>query len=183
MKEKILRHLGSKENLLGLVVSACGALIVSSQAAAWDVGIARTREDWLTELGKQIEREAGKTSGVVGRKEQKPPIGNWRERKNVFTMCVSLSDGYFFPTPNSGYNSLDEAATIMLQCRIICKSDNVDVFVVRDIMHVRDSMVSLTSNDRYANIFGSTVNVAKSSICNYQNYFEFLRIRRNFPTN
>ncbi len=71
------------------------------------------------------------------------------------TMCVRLSDGYFFPSPNSGYNSDNDTDKIAVQCRFICDNAEMDVYRVSGADRNADDMVSLTTGKRYAELPGA----------------------------
>lgn len=70
----------------------------------------------------------------------------------ISTMCVRLSDGYYFPSPNSGYTGAEKAPVIAAQCRLICNTEAVDVFRLDVRERTEESMVSLTSGKPYAEL-------------------------------
>jgi hypothetical protein len=66
------------------------------------------------------------------------------------TLCVRLSDGYYFPTPNSGFQTKPvETATLAAQCRFICETADMDVFARDTTSGLPADMVSLTTGKRY----------------------------------
>lgn len=68
------------------------------------------------------------------------------------TMCVRLSDGYFFPSPNSGYGNFRDTAKIAVQCKFICDEAEMDVYRMTASDRNADDMVSLTTGKRYAEL-------------------------------
>ncbi|OJF93960.1 DUF2865 domain-containing protein [Pararhizobium antarcticum] len=71
------------------------------------------------------------------------------------TMCVRLSDGYYFPSPNSGYGRSRDTDKIVVQCQFICEDAEMDVFRMAGAERVADDMVSLTTGKRYADLPGA----------------------------
>ncbi|WEZ84883.1 DUF2865 domain-containing protein [Rhizobium sp. 32-5/1] len=68
------------------------------------------------------------------------------------TMCVRLSDGYFFPSPNSGYGNSRDTDKIAVQCKFICDDAEMDVYRMTGADRNADDMVSLTTGKRYAEL-------------------------------
>ncbi len=68
------------------------------------------------------------------------------------TMCVRLSDGYFFPSPNSGYGHPRDTDKIAVQCKFICDAADMDVYRMTGTDRNADDMVSLTTGKRYAEL-------------------------------
>ena len=67
------------------------------------------------------------------------------------TRCVRLSDGYYFPTPNSGFSTAGDVPALAAQCRFICDDPAMDVYRIgadRDA----DRMISLTTGAAYADL-------------------------------
>lgn len=75
-----------------------------------------------------------------------------RNKTKIETRCVRLSDGYYFPTPNSGYNTADDMQTIAGQCKFICDDPSMDVFRMTGTDRNADEMVSVTTGLRYADL-------------------------------
>ncbi|MFB2551078.1 DUF2865 domain-containing protein [Ensifer soli] len=73
-------------------------------------------------------------------------------RGKIQTMCVRLSDGYYFPSPNSGYGSARDETLIAAQCRLICDTQDMEVFRVDGIDRTSESMTSLATGRRYADL-------------------------------
>jgi hypothetical protein len=68
------------------------------------------------------------------------------------TRCVRLSDGYSFPTPNSGYNTADDIEAISAQCKFICDDPGMDVYRMTSEDRNTDEMISVTTGARYAQL-------------------------------
>ncbi|WP_438750806.1 DUF2865 domain-containing protein [Pararhizobium sp. O133] len=75
-----------------------------------------------------------------------------RSKAKIETRCVRLSDGYYFPTPNSGYNTADDMQAIAGQCKFICDDPSMDVFRMTGSDRNTDEMVSVTTGLRYADL-------------------------------
>ncbi len=75
-----------------------------------------------------------------------------RNKTKIETRCVRLSDGYYFPTPNSGYNTADDMQAIAGQCKFICDDPSMDVFRMTGTDRNADDMVSVTTGLRYADL-------------------------------
>ncbi|HTO31902.1 MAG TPA: DUF2865 domain-containing protein [Pararhizobium sp.] len=75
-----------------------------------------------------------------------------RSKAKIETRCVRLSDGYYFPTPNSGYNTADDMQAIAGQCKFICDDPSMDVFRMTGTDRNTDEMVSVTTGLRYADL-------------------------------
>jgi hypothetical protein len=70
----------------------------------------------------------------------------------IETRCVRLSDGYSFPTPNSGYNTASDMETIAAQCKFICDDPAMDVYRITSAERNTDEMISVTTGARYAEL-------------------------------
>lgn len=68
------------------------------------------------------------------------------------TRCVRLSDGYSFPTPNSGYNTTNDMDVIAAQCKFICDDPAMDVYRITSADRNTDEMISVTTGARYAEL-------------------------------
>lgn len=69
----------------------------------------------------------------------------------IETRCVRLSDGYSFPTPNSGYNTAGDMDAIVAQCKFICDDPAMDVYRITTAGNT-DEMISVTTGTRYAEL-------------------------------
>jgi hypothetical protein len=70
----------------------------------------------------------------------------------IETRCVRLSDGYSFPTPNSGYNTANDMEAIAAQCKFICDESAMDVYRITGADRSTDEMISVTTGARYAEL-------------------------------
>ncbi|WP_455269310.1 DUF2865 domain-containing protein [Rhizobium herbae] len=70
----------------------------------------------------------------------------------IETRCVRLSDGYSFPTPNSGYNTTSDMEAIAAQCKFICDDPAMDVYRITSADRNTDEMISVTTGARYAEL-------------------------------
>lgn len=74
-----------------------------------------------------------------------------RTSAKIETRCVRLSDGYSFPTPNSGYNTASDMDTIAAQCKFICDDPAMDVYRITSAGNT-DEMISVTTGALYAEL-------------------------------
>jgi hypothetical protein len=81
--------------------------------------------------------QATRPKAVPAPAKGKPAKPRGKERKaagraaggeGIPSMCVRLSDGYFFPSPNSGYAVAAGPAAILAQCQIICATADMAVY-------------------------------------------------------
>lgn len=122
----------AQRNLLALGGDTCGA----RQQRPDDTATVETRDE-----DRRQPRSPRTASGQVS-----------GSKNMIATMCVRLSDGYYFPSPNSGYTSAEKEPVIAAQCRLICDTQAMDVFRVDGTERTEDSMVSLTSGKAYAEL-------------------------------
>lgn len=93
--------------------------------------------------------------------------------EHMETRCVRLSDGYYFPTPNSGFSTAGDVAALAAQCRFICEDPAMDVYRVgadRDA----DTMISLTTGTTYADLphAGAYRTAAVSKTCDMNRFYK-----------
>lgn len=69
----------------------------------------------------------------------------------IETRCVRLSDGYSFPTPNSGYNTGSDMDAIAAQCKFICDDPAMDVYRMTSAGNT-DEMISVTTGATYSEL-------------------------------
>jgi len=74
-----------------------------------------------------------------------------RGAKNALQYCVRLSDGYYFPTPNSQYNQKGGTDAALIQCKMICKTDAMAVYIIDQNEEAAD-MVSVLTGEVYADL-------------------------------
>lgn len=74
-----------------------------------------------------------------------------RGPKNALQYCVRLSDGYYFPTPNSQYKQKGGTDAALIQCKMICKTDAMAVYI-NDQNEEAAEMVSVQTGESYADL-------------------------------
>lgn len=72
--------------------------------------------------------------------------------QNALQFCVRLSDGYYFPTPNSQYSQKGGIEAALNQCRIICETPDMAVYILTDQNAETSDMVSALTNRSYADL-------------------------------
>jgi len=100
--------------------------------------------------------------------------------KHTMLFCVRLSDGYYFPAPNSQFVGLDRAYDSLKRCQFICETAAMDVYALEDMSLETAEMVSVRSGGTY-----SELSVAfryrgtdKFKACNFARYYERARQER-----
>ena len=95
----------------------------------------------------------------AGRTREYPDTPARRSRYNAgfkagaLTMCVRTSDGYIFPTPNSGFrSSAEKKEDLAAQCQLICGTPDMDVYRVHSVERDDENMTSLTTGKRYSEL-------------------------------
>lgn len=90
------------------------------------------------------------------------------------TRCVRLSDGYSFPTPNSGYSTERDAETIAAQCKFICDDPAMDVYRMTGTERNTDDMISVTTGARYAELpkAGAYRTAAQVKTCDVNRFYK-----------
>ncbi|CAN7554365.1 DUF2865 domain-containing protein [Brucella pseudogrignonensis] len=91
-----------------------------------------------------VRRASVRSADVMPRKRRAP--------KNALQFCVRLSDGYYFPTPNSQYGQKGGADTALAQCRMICETEDMAVYVLKDHNDESADMVSVAKGQSYADL-------------------------------
>lgn len=74
-----------------------------------------------------------------------------RGPKHALQYCVRLSDGYYFPTPNSQYKQKGGTDAALIQCKMICKTDAMAVYINDQNKNAAD-MVSVLTGEVYADL-------------------------------
>ncbi|KQS65398.1 hypothetical protein ASG39_09170 [Rhizobium sp. Leaf371] len=89
----------------------------------------------------------------IVRQPVKAEVAATRATTSQATLCVRLSDGYYFPTPNSGFQALPASTeNLAAQCRTICDTADMDVFRQPRENGEPADMISLTSGTRYGDL-------------------------------
>ena len=94
---------------------------------------------------------------------------------NAMLFCVRLSDGYFFPTPNSQFVSRDDDYKNTLdRCQYICDDRNMDVYSLSDISLESEEMTSVQTHQSYKDLPSAFAyrDSPQFSACNAQRYTE-----------
>ena len=68
---------------------------------------------------------------------------------NTRLFCVRLSDGYFFPAPNSQFVGENHVENTLDRCRYICDTKEIEVYELRDMSLETEDMVSVEGNKSY----------------------------------
>ncbi len=71
---------------------------------------------------------------------------------NAMLFCVRLSDGYFFPAPNSQFAQGGDLKDMVDQCRYICEDPGVDLYTLSDPNLETDQMVAVETRKPYTDL-------------------------------
>ncbi|MGX8011590.1 DUF2865 domain-containing protein [Mesorhizobium sp. ORM8.1] len=71
---------------------------------------------------------------------------------NAMLFCVRLSDGYFFPAPNSQFAQGGDPKDTVDRCRYICDDPGVDLYTLSDPSLETDQMVAVETRKPYADL-------------------------------
>lgn len=71
---------------------------------------------------------------------------------NAMLFCVRLSDGYFFPAPNSQFARARDLKDMVDQCRYICDDAGVDLYTLSDPSLETDQMVAVETRKPYTEL-------------------------------
>ena len=71
---------------------------------------------------------------------------------NAMLFCVRLSDGYFFPAPNSQFAQGNDLKDTVDQCRYICDDPGVDLYTLSDPSLETDQMVAVETRKPYSEL-------------------------------
>lgn len=71
---------------------------------------------------------------------------------NAMLFCVRLSDGYFFPAPNSQFARGADLKDTVDQCRYICDDPGVDLYTLSDPNLETDQMVAVETRKPYTEL-------------------------------
>ncbi len=106
----------------------------------------RSRATSTTTAASLSRREGGTpTTAAVQPKAARGP-------KNALTFCVRLSDGYYFPTPHSQFKQKGGDEIALMQCRVICETENMALYVLNDQNDETSDMVALENGRSYADL-------------------------------
>lgn len=90
--------------------------------------------------------------------------------------CVRLSDGYYFPAPHSQYARSDKIKETLAQCRFICETPDVNLYVLSDPAAETADMVSVDKRESYVNLGSAYAYQASENFqkCNWAKYFSYI---------
>ncbi|WP_010657925.1 DUF2865 domain-containing protein [Brucella anthropi] len=74
-----------------------------------------------------------------------------RGARKSLQYCVRLSDGYYFPTPNSQFSQKGGTDAALVQCRMICDTIAMAVYV-NDQNEEASEMISVANGQPYADL-------------------------------
>ena len=94
---------------------------------------------------------------------QEPEVGRSRDARradkshiasetNTRLFCVRLSDGYYFPAPNSQFVGEKDAETTLDRCRYICDTNGIEVYALQDMNLETEEMVSVEGSKSYTEL-------------------------------
>lgn len=90
-------------------------------------------------------------AGTAGTQPAMSAAKEVRGPKHALQYCVRLSDGYYFPTPNSQYKQKGGTDAALVQCKMICKTDAMAVYINDQNKNAAD-MVSVLTGEVYADL-------------------------------
>lgn len=82
----------------------------------------------------------------------KPQFSGTTFGSNAMLFCVRLSDGYFFPAPNSQFARENDLKHTVDQCRYICDDPGVDLYTLSDPNLETDQMVAVETRKPYTEL-------------------------------
>lgn len=95
----------------------------------------------------------------------------WRNGNDTL-FCVRLSDGYYFPAPNSQFVQAASYKLIQSQCQYICEDPQMAVYELTDLALETEEMVSVDSRRPYKELSTAFAyrNSAEFKTCDSQRY-------------
>lgn len=121
----------------------------------------------LAALGGEIDPRVPK------RRQQAPMRSATSFGGDAPAFCVRLADGYFFPTPNSQFNARQKYADALSQCRFICETAEMAVYVLPSTGTETGEMVSAEGGKRYSEL--ATAHRYRDDAgfrgCNFERYY------------
>lgn len=154
---------GSEVSRLQRQIAANRALLVKYSCAAQATFACREIAGRIAQTSVQLARLPGASQpacakpAVVARPpaHRTQPVATRKAAAGyalgakIETRCVRLSDGYSFPTPNSGYNTANDMEAIAAQCKFICDDPAMDVYRMTGTDRNTDAMISVTTGAAY----------------------------------
>lgn len=107
---------------------------------------------------------------------------------NAMLFCVRLSDGYFFPAPNSQFAQGADLKDTVDQCRYICDDPGVDLYTLSDPNLETDQMVAVETRKPYTELaaafrYRDDANFKSCDLKRYHQRVAELRARTVTPGN
>lgn len=144
--------------------------------------LANQREDVLGQMNRVAgpgHRSAGVGAVIKARLAalgcRAPGVQRAQERYAsgpAMLFCVRLSDGYYFPAPNSQFVGESDYKTTLDRCRYICGEQAMDVYTLHDANLETEEMLSVEARKPYKEL--SVAFAYRTSLsfraCNLQRY-------------
>lgn len=123
-------------------------------------------------------KNTSKNTAQTGKKSdtgRNPFSGQYSGTPLLF--CVRLSDGYYFPAPHSQFSKSDSVKETLAQCRFICESPEVNLYVLDDPAAETADMLSVDRRESYLKLptaynYQGAENFQK---CNWAKYFSYIQ--------
>jgi hypothetical protein len=98
-------------------------------------------------------------------------VSGWRNGNDTL-FCVRLSDGYYFPAPNSQFVQAASYKLIQSQCQYICEDPQMAVYELTDLALETEEMVSVDTRKPYKDLSTAFAyrNDAEFKTCDSQRY-------------
>ena len=108
--------------------------------------------------------------------------------KNTMLFCVRVTDGYFFPAPNSQFVGVDHVENSLDRCRFICGTKDIEVYKLDEVALASEEMSSVESGRSYKDLPTAFEyrDAPHFKGCDFQRYYERvneLRARSVTPDN
>lgn len=93
-------------------------------------------------------------------------------RGNAMLFCVRLTDGYFFPAPNSQFVGAEDYKPTLSRCQYICDERQMDVYLLNDGALESEEMLSIESRKPYRELASAFAyrEAVDFSACDSQRY-------------
>lgn len=103
---------------------------------------------------------------------QQPTQPAARGGGNSMFFCVRSEDGYYFPASNSQFVGADYASNMLDRCKYICRTQNIDLYVLDDPTKETEEMVSVSKGLPYKDLPTAFRyrDAAKFAACDFRDY-------------
>ncbi|WEX08231.1 DUF2865 domain-containing protein [Chelativorans sp. AA-79] len=138
----------------------------------------------VSRAASKVSRTASKASRAASKgsrtASKKPPRAPSKSRKSALLYCVRLTDGYYFPAPNSQFVGVDHADNTLDRCRFICEDADMGVYVLNNASLETHEMVSAANGEPYQELSAAFRYRGVQSFqgCNFARYHERSRLLR-----